>query len=187
MVNQTTTFMLLTYLIVFPSSWAFASQEGKWTLDPEFSGYLTIMATNYMAITNRDIIDEVDAIRIYKTQDRDGRIYDLDALLTKELIFETREKALVIELIHAARVELMHVPKCYQSRLPDTFYVVAFDSKRRRAGYFLLNMCVLNGDTIGIVRPYQGGDSSTIYYNRSLVQAMQRNRIIGKQQTKADK
>lgn len=155
-----------------------ADSESEWILDPSYSANLTIMSTNYKAVTNSGIFDAIDIIRIYKNNSCKDKILTLPEIATKQLIFESKDNEIIKKIISSAQVELMHVPGCYQAKLCDNLYIVAFNEKEKRAGYFILSQCKVNAETTGILRPFQEGDSSTIYFNKSLLGVLKDMKIL---------
>jgi hypothetical protein len=173
------TFCLLFILIVFSfSTPTMADNESEWTLDPLYSANLTIMSTNYKAITNSDIFDAIDFIRIYKSDNCRDAILTLPEIVSKQLVFESKDKEIIKKILSSAQVELTHVPGCYQAKLCGNLYIVAFNEKDKRAGYFILSQCKVNAETTGIIRPFQEGDSSTIYFNKSLIRVLRDMKIL---------
>ena len=61
-----------------------AENEVEWKLDPEYLANLTIMSTNYNALSGLDISDSVDIIRIFKSNSCDGSILSISDILSKE-------------------------------------------------------------------------------------------------------
>ncbi len=155
-----------------------AKNKDEWKLDPEYSANLTIMSTNYRAITGLEISNSVDIIKVFKNDSCDGDILNLSKIFSKELVFESKDKDFIERFMTSAQVEETHVEKCYQNKRCGNFYVVAFDGAHNRAGYFILYQCEITGRHIGIIRPFQQGDSSTIYYNNSLINLMKSEKII---------
>ncbi len=156
----------------------YAEHDRGWKLDPDYSANLTIMSTNYKAISGLNISESVDMIKIFKNDSCDGEILSLGDIFSKELVFESKDKELIGSILASAQVEETHVAKCYQNKQCDNFYVVAFDKKRNRTGYFIFYYCKLSDQLIGIIRPFQHGDCSTIYYNKSLADFLQTKKII---------
>jgi len=156
-----------------------ADNGSEWILDPFYSANLTITSTNYKAIKNSNILDTIDLIKIYKNNNCKDAILTLSEIVSKQLIFESKNKEVIKKIISSAKVELTHVPGCYQAKLCENYYIVAFNEKEKKAGYFVLSQCKVNAGTTGIIRPFQEGDSSTIYFNKSLIGVLRDMHIIG--------
>lgn len=154
-------------------------KQMPWRLDSEYSMFLTIMAPNYKAMTYSDISDTVDAIRIYRINQKHDDMYSLSELFTKELVFETKDKKFIRKIILAAQDEIMHAD-CIRIQDQETYHVIAFDNTFMRAGYFIINICKGNGNEYGIVRPLQKRGGSSIYYNKSLIQIFKEELYIMK-------
>lgn len=155
-----------------------AEKKDEWKLDPEYSANLTIMSTNYRAVNGLEIANSVDTIKVFKNDSCNGEILNLSKILSKELIFESKDMGFIEKFMTSAQVEDTHIEKCYQNKRCGNLYVVAFDEAHNRAGYFILYQCEIAGQDIGIIRPFQQGDSSTIYYNNSLINLMKSKKII---------
>jgi hypothetical protein len=146
----------------------------KWTLDPEYSANLTITSTNYKAITNSEVYDAVNILRIYKNIDCKATILTLPEILSKKIIFESGDKNIIKKIISSAQIEQLNIKNCYQNKSCEKFYIVAFNRKEKKAGYFILSQCSVTGELIGIIQPFQKGDSSTIYFNKILLKVLKK-------------
>jgi len=51
----------------------------------------------------------------------------------------------------------------------ESFHIIALDNTFMRAGYFLVNLCNVNGIKYVIIHPLQKGGGSSIYYNKALI------------------
>ena len=178
MVKMTALFLLSFFIVLCWFAPIKADNKSEWILDPLYSANLTIMSNNYKAITNSDIFDAIDFIKIYKNNDCRDAILTLSEIFSKQLIFESKNQEIIKKVISSAQVELTHVPGCYQAKLCENFYIVAFNEKEKRAGYFILSQCKVNAEATGIIRPCQEGDSSTIYFNKSLIEVLRNMKIL---------
>ena len=178
MVKINTLSILSFFIILFLFAPIKADNKSEWILDPLYSANLTIMSTNYKAITNSDIFDVIDFIKIYKNNDCKDAILTLPEIVSKQLIFESKNKEIIKKIISSAQVELTHVPGCCQAKMRENFYILAFNEREKRAGYFILSRCKVNAEETGIIRPFQEGDSSTIYFNKSLIGVLRNMRIL---------
>jgi hypothetical protein len=115
------------------------------------------------------IAKTVDAIRIYRTFQKHDDIFGLDDLFKKDLVFESKDKQFVERIVIAAQQTIMHLD-CERNPAGEHFHVVLLDNKEMRAGYFLLIRC--EGGQYAIIRSLQKGGGSSIYYNSSLLQLL---------------
>lgn len=139
-----------------------------WRLDSEYSEYLTITAPNYKAKMGHNSADTVDALRIYKVDQKHNDMYSLSELFTKELVYESKDKKVIREFLLAGQEVIMHLD-CKRDQDEETFHIIALDNTFMRTGYFLVNVCNVNGAKYAIIHPLQKGGGSSIYYNKALI------------------
>ena len=99
--------------------------------------------------------------------DRLTMIFDMVA--EKNLVFESKDKQFAERIVIAAQQTIMHLD-CKRNTAGEHFHVILLDNKQMRAGYFLLIRC--EGGQYAIIYSLQKGGGSSIYYNSSLLQLL---------------
>lgn len=159
-----------------------------WRLDSDYTHYLTIMTNEYPSTPGSDIYDTVDGLRIYKERSTDYEWYGLENLFKKELVFETKDKRYIKEILLAIQKwmsvgdwedAIMSTEEasegCGRGHLKergesDWFYVVMFDNTFKRAGYFLALPCkTQDKEYMNILVPDTSGFGPISYYNETLI------------------
>lgn len=150
------------------------TNKTPWHLDAKYSEQLTIDA----GMDGSAISKTVDAIRIYRNQQKHDDMYSLPELFEKDLLFESTDKKLIQRFVLAGQQIIMHID-CNRNKENEYYHVILLDNKQMRAGYYLFIRC--EGEQYAIIRSLQKGGGSNIYYNSSLLQNFKRElHIIGK-------
>lgn len=83
----------LSSLLVFLTALAGCQDKGTapWRLDAKYSHYLTSFASTYKTITGHGSASTVDGMLIYKIVDEHNRMFSLDDLFDRDILYESRD------------------------------------------------------------------------------------------------
>lgn len=166
--------ILIIGLFIYPLGQTGCDRNNiPWQLDLKYSRYLTVMGPEYERMTGTKSADTVDAIRIYKITDKRYQWYSIRELFKKDLVFETKDKLYIKQIVMAAQEDIKDLQGCnrvYKNQEFDQFYVVMFDNTFMRIGYFLLTVCSVQGKEYREIRvPDESGFGPIVYHNESLI------------------
>lgn len=151
------------------------TEPSAWTLDPVYSGHLTIGANSFKANTGTESAETPDILHIYRVNGRRYGMYGLDWLFEQNRVFQTRSKDVIAEFYTAAQTRDSVIKNCFGKREGEILYVLALDTDTMRAGLFYLTWCVSGGSEHGMITPY---DSNAVIGNHTLIPILKRIGVL---------
>jgi hypothetical protein len=164
------TAVLFSFLLILLAAFAGCQEHDQvkspWRLDPTYSDYLTIMASNYKEMTGHGSASMVDGMLIYKISNERTNMFSLDDLFKRESRFDSRDKEFIRSFLEAAQAKVFRPSgECKSDPNEATLHVILLDNTFMRAGYFLFMTCKTADSEYGVVQTLRGPS----YYTKSLL------------------
>ena len=150
--------------------------EIQWKIDVEYSFSLTSAGRSYKILNAENPYNTVDEIRIYKIVEGGRSMYSLSDLFKKELIYKTKDKQNIKNIVLAAQEVIREVPGLKHKRSVENYHVVMLDNDKMRAGCFIYCTRQIDDTIYGEIMSYQPG--SSFYHNEELLQVFENLKIL---------
>lgn len=151
----------LALLLAFFAA-ACSDQSSSWFLDPAYSSALVRPARFSQMEAGKDPADTVDVLQIFETPARDGALFNVDKIRSKEWLYETSNAEFIRRFFKDAREDTREV-SCVATQSPNVLHVLAFDRDLLRVGYLKYYECT--GEELGALSPY---GTSGLYFSHSV-------------------
>lgn len=85
--------------------------------------------------------DDIVELRIYRTTDSDLRFYDVQSLTEKQVVFRSRDKGIIAQILRAARMgpAVGERSLCGRHRMDYQLHILSLRKEDRVFGYFVVS------------------------------------------------